>query len=262
MLTIIASMERELTGVRRVLARQPIANGPSGNAGLQMHVIGVGKAHAEHSVRSLLSSSEASGEPRQGLLLLGFAGGVDPDLNASVLALAPRYLRTTGGDFLEADPQMLRLAVQAAGDAGLPCTRLDSLTVDRVVSTTADKQAVYRQYQVGTVHMEDYHLARLANSFGFPFLAVRAVLDPANQGLAPYVLAMSRSIAIAALGTAVRPWRIPPLIKLARRMRLAQDALSQFALAYLNRWYYSENAGCISTQGGGPSRVASGQPPR
>ena len=154
---------------------------------------------------------------------------------SGVLAISPRYHQAAGENYLEPDPEMWRQALEAATDAGLTFDQRDSLTVDQPVSTVEDKGAVFHRYRVGTVNMEDYPVAAAARDAGVPFLAVRAVLDQANQSLPPYVLAMSNSPIKAVLGTAVRPWRITPMLHLARHMRLAQSALTRFALAYLRR---------------------------
>ncbi len=247
MLTIIASMERELAGLRR-------KSRPYQTAGefrqLELKVVGVGGAQAGRSVTSLFGhrrslketlketlfeSDEGLLESEKGLLLLGFAGGVDPSLAPGALAISPSYHQAPGENSLQPDPKMWRQAVEAANDAGLPFDQKDSLTVDRPVSTVADKGAVFQRYHVGTVNMEDYPVAAAARDAGVPFLAVRAVLDPANQNLPDYVLAMSHSPVKAVLGTAARPWRITPMLHLARNMRLAQNALTRFALAYLRR---------------------------
>ena len=236
MLTIIASMERELAGLRR-------ESRPHESAGehwqVELKAVGVGGAQAGQVVTSLLAhrglSEDTLSESKQGLLLLGFAGGADPSLASGVLAISPRYHEASGGNYLQPDPEMWRQAVEAATDAGLPFDQTDSLTVEQPVSTVADKGAMFRRYQVGTVNMEDHPVAAAARDAGVPFLAVRAVLDPANQSLPPYVLAMSRSPVKAVLGTAVRPWRIIPVLHLAHHMRLAQNALTRFALAYLRR---------------------------
>jgi len=236
LLTIIASMERELAGLRRELRPYQTAGE---HQQLELKVVGVGEAQAGQSVTSLVSqrrlSADTLSESEQGILLLGFAGGVEPSLAPGVLAISPSYHQDAGSNSLEPDPEMWRQAVEAATDAGLPFDQRKSLTVDRPVSTLADKGALFRRYQVGTVNMEDYPVAVAARDAGVPFLAVRAVLDPANQSLPPYVLAMSRSPVKAVLGTAVRPWRITPVLHLARHMRLAQNALTRFALAYLRR---------------------------
>ena len=240
MLTIIASMERELAGLRR---ESLIFQGAGEHRQFELKVVGVGEAQAGQSVTSLAGQhrilADTLYKSEDGILLLGFAGGVDPSLAPGVLVISPRYHQDAGqyagGNSLEPDPAMWRQAVDAASDAGLPFDQGESLTVARPVSTVADKGALFRRYQVGTVNMEDYPVAVAARNAGVPFLAVRAVLDPAGQSLPPYVLPMSKSPVKAVLGTAVRPWRIAHMLHLASQMRLAQFALTSFAQAYLRR---------------------------
>ena len=235
MLTIIASMERELAGLRRE-SRSYQAAGE--HQQFELKVVGVGEAQAGQRVTSLVGqhriSADTSYKSEQKILLLGFAGGVDPSLAPGVLAISSSYHQDAGGGALKPDPNMWQQAVDAAGGAGLPFDQGESLTVARPVSTVADKGALFRRFQLGTVNMEDYPVAVAARDAGVPFLAVRAVLDPAGQSLPPYVLAMSRSPVKAVLGTAARPWRIAPMLHLARQMRLAQFALTSFAMAYLH----------------------------
>ena len=246
-------MERELAGLRQ-------ESGPYQYDGeyrrFELQVVGVGGSQAGQSVTSLAGrlSENTLSESNQRILLLGFSGGVDPSLAPGVLAISPRYQQASGGNSLQPDPGMWRQATEAATDAGLPFDQRDSLTVERPVSTVADKGAVFGHYQVGTVNMEDYPVAAAARDAGVPFLAVRAVLDPANQSLPPYVLAMSRSPVKAVLGTAVRPWRITHLLQLARQMRLAQNALTRFALAYLRLSLHEDQ------QGSGPPAEAATWP--
>ena len=69
MLTVIAAMEQELAGLRKRLKASPI--GP-----VELHVVGIGKEQVESNVNKILDSS--TWPPPDGLLLLGFAGGMDP----------------------------------------------------------------------------------------------------------------------------------------------------------------------------------------
>lgn len=229
-------MERELSGLRRQLRSYQHA---VPFAPVELQVVGMGGDQAGRIVTYLLNRHPASGDAlsasQTGIILLGFAGGVDPTLVPGTLAISPRYHQAAGGNPQVPNPQMWRQALDAATDAGMLFDKSDSLTVERPVATAADKDRLFRGYQVGTVNMEDYSVAAAARDAGVPFLAVRAVLDPAGQGLPPYVLAMSGSPVKAIVGTAVRPWRVATMLQLGRQMRLAQFALTRFALAYLHR---------------------------
>ena len=93
MLTIVAAMEQELAGVRRVLERE-------GYPDVELRVTGIGRDGVEKGLREALPTPKqqrAGATPPDELLLLGFAGGVDPALAAGDLALAGRYCRLIPG---------------------------------------------------------------------------------------------------------------------------------------------------------------------
>ena len=110
MLTIIASMEYELVGLRRELQLRAHAFGKRMPAAWRhvwadLHVIGVGRPQGETAVRSLLRREGEFGGysgPPERLLILGFAGAVDPALETGTLVLSSRYYRAIGG----ADPSV------------------------------------------------------------------------------------------------------------------------------------------------------------
>ena len=274
MLTIVAAMEQELVGVRRALeARQ--------HSDVEMRVIGVGRNGVERGLRGLLPTlrqQRQGAEPPAELLLLGFAGGVDPSLSAGDLTLPGRYCRVwtrTGRlymvrvpdgmneaefpsvprrlteaeiearfpaiprrtvlKFLEPDSGMWQRSQDALAQGGLAAVETDSMTVEELVTNPDTKRELHRQYQVGTVNMEDYWVARLAAAAKVPFLSARAVLDTAGQRLPSNLLGLSsRRPGWAAFGAAAHPWQLPALFSLPRPMRLAQASLARFALAYIS----------------------------
>ena len=142
MLTIVASMEHEVAGLRRKLnALGARAAGPVPPVDVQ--VIGMGKAESQNRVRSLLERQRplmAGDREPDGLLLVGFAGAVDSSLQTGALCLSARYYRAAQaervspisgaagrsaghphftGDFIEPDQRMWRQSVDAAREAGL-----------------------------------------------------------------------------------------------------------------------------------------------
>ena len=89
MLTIIAAMEQELAGVRRVLEQRRYED-------VDLVVAGAGRDGVEKGLREALPTPKrqrAGATPPEEVLMLGFAGGVDPSLAAGDLALAGRYCR-------------------------------------------------------------------------------------------------------------------------------------------------------------------------
>jgi nucleoside phosphorylase len=261
MLTIVASMEQEVAGLRRELRRRvpwdvgPPAQGGWTGATPDVRVIGVGEARAVEAACLLLGlSRHPHGRPLplpEKLLMVGFTGGVDPTLPAGQLVLSSRYYLDAGAmskqepagilgavgreNYLGPDPEMWRQAVEAAAEVGVSSANVDSLTVSRLVTSPQAKRALGQLYPVGVVNMEDYWVARTARKAGVPFLSARVVLDPADQALPGYLLGLSGSRTRAILSTAALPWRVPAVLSLARRVPPAQRVLAKFALAFLER---------------------------
>ena len=149
-------------------------------------------------------------------------------------------------DPLTPDPEMLRQAQDALSTdlmlpGGLPSAG-PSLTVDRIVATPAEKAALFRQYHAPAVNMEDYWVAEEAARAGAPFLAVRAVLDPAGQVLPAWVLGLAGRPGTAAGRVLPRPWRIPALFRIAAMRSRAQNSLARFGAAFVQQQQSARNA--------------------
>ena len=243
-----------------------------------LHVVGIGRDAIERNLKGLLpalrqarQSPRALDESPSGLLLMGFAGAVDPSLSTGDLVLAGRYchlrdlgtllVRAPGGmtleEFerremaelmardpnlpqravlkaLEPDPGMWRHAKEASAQEGLTAVETNSITVDQLVTRPDTKRELHQRYHAGTVNMEDYWAARLAAAAKVPFLSVRTVLDTAGQVLPRWVEGLSGRPGWASLNILSRPWQTPSLLTLARQKRQAQRSLVRFALAFID----------------------------
>jgi nucleoside phosphorylase len=248
MLTVIAAMDLELAPLRRALrSRYGVAGSDphlmgSGLA-MDLQVIGVDRKRAMARVKEMVSSRHRPSGPEDGsgqrLLLLGFAGAVDPSLRPGELSLPARhYVAQQGNDerghFLEPDQEMWRQAETAAAQAGLAVARGSSLTLDYVAATPEVKAALREKYPVDVVNMEDYWVAEAARDAGVPFLSVRAVLDSAHHSLPSYLMGLTENRATAVLGTVGMPWRWATLWGLAQQTRRARRTLTRFALSYIH----------------------------
>lgn len=235
MLMIISAMERELSGVRRVLQNGKLAS--EARESIETHVIGIGKRSAQSRTNILLESNidqTKNGNGPPSVLLLGFAGAVDTSLRTGDLVLAKCYYQTNS-DCAEPDPTMQRHGQLVVTQIEARVTDLASLTVDQIVTNPAHKATLRHQYLVSTVNMEDYWVAQVAAHHGVPFLSARTVLDTANQILPEYLLELWGSREHAVCATLTNPWRVPTIVKVARQMRAAQRTLSDFAIAYINQ---------------------------
>jgi nucleoside phosphorylase len=225
MLTVIAAMEQELTRLRRELKGRR-------SEPVDMHVIGIGKERAQASIGRILDSRRW--HQGDALLMLGFAGALDPVLKCGDL-MVPTYYYTESGDHIAADRDLWQQARLAALDGELPVVQGNSLTVSEIIATPDEKGALYRRHQVGSVNMEDYWVAEVATNARVPFLSARAVLDPAGQALPRYVPELAGRPLEAAFRVLSQPWRAPAILALAGLRSKAQASLNRFGLAFINR---------------------------
>ncbi|MBC8280166.1 MAG: hypothetical protein H8E48_05210 [Chloroflexi bacterium] len=230
---VAASMEQELIGLRRELLDIEDATGVKPD--VEFRVLGGGPDRAGITLAALLSEKRSNLE---GVLLIGVAGGMDPELETGDLILADRYALQNGvavgaGKALTPDDQMFKSAQQAALDISVPMFNGGALTVDHLVSESEEREDLRAQYQVSSVNMEDYRVAEAAQSAGVPFLSVRVVLDTAKQKLPGYLPGLAKSPYKVLTNVLLMPWRIPTMLRLKKQLQLCQAVLTNFTLSYM-----------------------------
>jgi len=169
------------------------------------------------------------GEGASGLLSFGIAGGLDPTLGPGVVVVATNVVRPGGKSIDCHEPWIARLQETGAGfDAG------PLLGSDDAVMTTTRKAALYREYGALAVDMESHAVAAVAAKAGVPFIAIRAVGDPASRAIPPAALAGlspdGRTRALPVLAALMqRPKDAAALIRLARDTNAALASLRRVA---------------------------------
>lgn len=166
-------------------------------------------------------------EGASGLISFGVAGGLDPSLGPGVVVVAERVLDGDGRDFACDEGWVERLMhAEGVHDSG------PILGSDRPVLSPEDKRRLYRRTSALAVDMESHAVAEVADRAGVPFVAIRAIGDPASR-------AIPRA-ALAGLGPDGRTRALPVVAALIRRpgdfraiWRLAQD--TNKALAALRK---------------------------
>jgi adenosylhomocysteine nucleosidase len=236
MLIVVASMEQELTGLRRELREIEDATGISSQ--VEFQVLGVGPERAGAAMAALLEERPSRHSKVDGVLLVGVAGGIDPELETGDLLLADRHALQNGasqgaGQAIKPDTDMLQSAQKAALELSVPIFNGGSLTVDHLVAEPHEREALRTEYQVYSVNMEDYRAAEAAQNAGVPFLSVRVVLDTASQRLPGYLPGLARSRYKVVTKILLMPWRIPAMLRLKRQLQLCQAVLTNFGVSYL-----------------------------
>lgn len=103
-----------------------------------------------------------------------------------------------------------------------------------VVSTAQEKQAIYEKTGALALDMESYAIAQAAQHYALPFLAIRAIADPASMDL-PIALSNALNeegevdISKIIFSLARNPKEIPHLIQIGQYFQIAKRKLSLVA---------------------------------
>lgn len=217
---IVTGLASESRVVRRMIRDRNVAP--------RLACAGASSARAESLALQLAADGAAA------LLSFGIAGGLDPKLRPGTVILA-EGVALADGKMLDCDPAWLeRVAAAArAAPAALLVGRLAGS--DRVVSGRHDKAALFRQSGALAVDMESHGVAAAAQEAGVPFLALRAIADPADQDMPRSVIgsvsAEGEVRTLLVVGRlAMRPWEVPGVKALGHHARLAHRALANLSV--------------------------------
>ncbi len=167
-----------------------------------------------------------------GLLSFGFAGGLDPALVPGDLVVADAVVAPDGTRYQTHDGW--RAALVEASAASVSVTLGAIAGSDNAITTRAAKSDLRQSTGAAAADMESHAVAAAARTAGLPFLAVRAIADPADRpipaaalaGLAPQ--GHTRPFAVIAQ-LALRPWDLARMARLADDTRAAHRALRRVA---------------------------------
>jgi adenosylhomocysteine nucleosidase len=195
----------------------------------------------QRSVRCFGTGPEAAGKAASelleegctALLSFGLAGGLDPLLRPGSVVVAEAIV-TDRGEAFPTDIAWRQRVVErlTAGRAVVEGRLLGS---DRPLLTQVDKCALANQLRASAVDMESGAVARAAQRSGVPFMAIRAVADPAERAIPAWLAEAIGSsgrarLHLVAAGALAKPSDLPQLFRLARDQRAALAALSRVAL--------------------------------
>lgn len=209
----------------RLQASGPLYRGTHGDRPLLAAATGMGRDRSRQALEQLCRHHVPAA-----LLVIGFAGGLDPHLRAGQVVRVLRVFEQSGRTWdLGADgpPRTVQCTTGlgfSPGDDGA-CgndggERVAVVGVDRVVTTATAKSALRRQFpEAAVVDMESASFAAFAAERGLPLTILRAVSDPADAALPAGLLmciggdgATNRG---AALGLLLRrPHLLPTMVRL------------------------------------------------
>lgn len=225
LLGVVAALESEARPLGRALRRRDGL--ASLGDGALLAVSGMGGALAAIAARSLADAGAAR------LLSFGMAGGLDPTLRAGTVVLPTDVISASGARFSTSAQwrEQLRLAIASVRPTAAGVLLGSATPVDAV----ADKAALFRETGAVAVDMESLGVAEVAAARGLPFMAVRVIVDTADDMLPPAVLAASRTgqVNLRRLigGLSLAPLEWVAVIRLAQRYRAARRSLRAVARA-------------------------------
>jgi nucleoside phosphorylase len=164
------------------------------------------------------------------MVSFGLAGGLDAALTPSTLVVADAVVAPDGKRMLTDTGWTARLRDRIAGAAAG-----DILGADALVLSASEKEMLARVSGASAVDMESHALARAAHDAGIPFVALRAVCDPAGRPVPGTFLEMldpEGRFRWRALPAVLR--RPGPAFTLWRDSRAAHAALARAAAALLS----------------------------
>jgi adenosylhomocysteine nucleosidase len=226
MIGIVAALPEEIApflarvrGARR--AGRRVWRGRIGSADVCVATTGEGLDSAAESVTRILRKF-----PFRALVGIGIAGALSPGLREGEI-FAAREVRGAGGAVFRPEESWLARAARLSERVGIIVSSGD------VRWTAAEKAELFaRQGDAGeaAADTESAAWASAAGEARVPFVAVRAILDPASEDLPAYLKAARRDGATdraAIVRHALRhPRSVPELLELRRRTRRAMARLA------------------------------------
>lgn len=176
------------------------------------------------------------------LVSFGLSGALDPSAKPGRLVIPTRTV-LPNGQSVASDPELFakltsEIRNHAQEDAGPPPLTATIAGTDTILATVADKAALHARTGAVAVDMESHAVAATAHEAGLPYIAIRAIADPAGRAIPPAALA-----GIAPDGTVrlfavvnklmMRPQDIPVLMRLGRDSAAGLSSLRRAALHLL-----------------------------
>ncbi len=193
--------------------------------GALLAVSGMGAALAAIAARNLIDAGAAA------LISFGLAGGLDPLLSAGTVVLPSEVISRDGTRFLTS--RVWREQLSAAVAKQRPVDAGALLTSSAPIGAVAEKAAAFRETGAVACDMESFHVAEVSAAHNLPFIAVRVIVDSAEDVLPRAVVAASRDgqVNMRRLigGLAAAPLDLIALIRLARAYRAATRSLTAVA---------------------------------
>ena len=181
-------------------------------------------------VRARAGARQLAARGARAIISFGPAVGLAPVLRPGDLVIAECVVLPSGAT-IATDPAWRTRLVRCLSplNPNLKVARLAGR--DRLAASAGEKRAVFQATFAAALDSESHAIAEVAQAAGLPFLALRAVADPAEQNRPAAAYRVSRGDAYAAsmLACLGRPWELPAVWRFASSGRAALATLRQVA---------------------------------
>ncbi|WP_375203239.1 phosphorylase family protein [Hyphococcus sp.] len=160
------------------------------------------------------------------IISVGVSGGLDPALRPGDLIIGETIIADDGSIY-GADTYLLSV-IREDMPAGAKFASL--FGADEIVDSAMKKSALFQNHGCAAVDMESHGAARAAARASAPFIAIRAIADPADRALPQAALGAvapdGSTRVLSTLGAAMRdPKQFPELMKLGQDSAAATKSL-------------------------------------
>jgi adenosylhomocysteine nucleosidase len=151
---------------------------------------GVGKVKAAACTQYLIDRFSI-----EALICTGVAGAINPRLHTGDVVVSqktlqhdfdpgdPKLLKRFRKRWLEADAELVKLALEAAKEVGLAdrCRSGKVLTGDQAIVSQERRESLWKTFRGDCVDMESAAVAQVCRLNGVPWVIVRAISDSAEE---------------------------------------------------------------------------------
>lgn len=211
---IVCGLKSEAAAVNDVIRREKLDA-----AKFRIGVSGANAARAEAIARGFAADGAKA------ILSVGVSGGLQPNLQPGDLILSNQVVDGAGGwsHSVQTDVGLLRTAAPTSIEAVI-------FGADEIIDGPLNKADIYARTGAVAVDMESHGAARAAQQAGLPFLAIRAIADPAERALPAAALGAvapdgSTRVFSTLLKCAKAPRDFPALMQLGSDSEKALKAL-------------------------------------
>ncbi len=161
------------------------------------------------------------------IISTGFAGALQPDLKIGNIVVANEIVGLQG--------EQLKIDIGMNSDPARGLFVGRTLTVDKMVRTVAEKQALAIQTGAIAVDMETLSVATVCRETKTRFMAVRTISDDLSADLPPEVLSLVGETGAVRFGAVIGSlWKRPSSVKDMWRMRENAMAASEHLATFLD----------------------------